>query len=205
MSESQTTEPPVVTAPVVEPPKLSKTERVTKPVIHDNEDYMMELRRENEKLRKTLEEQTTTKAEELSNQKLEALRTETEEKATAKAEKLVEKKLAELEEASKARLVKAELRAHAMKANVIDFDDLFDVLKRADLSKIEFSEDGDVKNAADIITDLKQRKPHLFAGVNTASTERAPVTRENTTDAKSAVLTMNKADYEKAKRALGRM
>ena len=43
---------------------------------------------------------------------------------------MVEKRLAEIEEAARARLVKSEIRAHAMRAGVIDFDDLYDILQR---------------------------------------------------------------------------
>lgn len=203
MSETQTDL--IASAPVVEPTEKPSKQEKTKPSIRDTEDYTIELRRENEKLRKTLEEQANKRAEELSNQKLETLRAETEEKATAKAEKLVEKRLSEIEEASKARLVKSELRAYAMKASCVDFEDLYDIMKRSELKKVEFDADGEVKNAGAIVAEMKQNKPHLFAGVNTASTERAPVTRTSPTETEKPALTMNKADYEKAKRALGRM
>lgn len=187
----------------VEPTKSVETEpkvkqSVTKTVIRDTEDYVLELRKENEKLRKTLDEQSTSKAEELSNLKLETLRTETEEKATAKAEKLLEKRLAELEDASRQRLVKAELRAHAMKASVIDFDDLYDILKRGDLKKIEFDDDGEVTNAGAIIAEMKQKKAHLFAGVNTTSVDRAPTTKERANSVDKIALTMSDEEYAKA-------
>lgn len=198
---SETTEQPEVeTAPATEEP-VQKPARA--PRIRDHEQYILELRRENERhrgenerLRKTLDEQAAQRAEELANQKLENMRHEAEEKATKKAETLLEKRLSEMQEANKQRLIKTELRAHAMRAGVIDFDDVYTILHR-DLGKIEFDDDGEVTNAGDIITELKSRKPHLFAGVNTSSTERAPKTRMEQKQEKPA-LTMSDEEFERS-------
>lgn len=199
---SETIEQPdveVEDAPVTEEPVARKTRA---PKIRDHDQYLVDLRRENEKhrlenekLRKTLEEQAAQRAEELANQRLENLRSEAEEKAIAKAEKLLEKRLSEMAEANKQRLVKSELKAHALRAGAIDFDDVYTILAR-DLGKVEFDDDGEVTNASDIIIDLKSRKPHLFAGVSTSSTERAPHTREQKID--KPALTMSDEEFERS-------
>ena len=195
---SETIEQPEVETEVHEEPQVQKPRqtRVREPQIRDRDDYLLKLREENEKLRKTLDEQTATRAEEMANQKLEQLRTETEKKATERAEKLLDRRLAELEEANRSRLVKAELKAHALRLGVIDFDDVYTILAR-DLSKVEFDDEGDVRNAGEIITELKTRKPHLFAGVSTSSSERAPATRMDRQVEKPA-LTMSDEEFERS-------
>lgn len=196
---SETIEQPEVETEVLEEPQVQPKPRVTRvkePNIRDRDEYLLKLREENEKLRKTLDEQAAARAEELTNQKLETLRAETEKKATERAEKLLDRRLAELEEANRSRLVKAELKAHALRAGVIDFDDLYTILGK-DLSKVEFDDEGDVKNAAEIISDLKARKPHFFAGVSTSSAERAPATRMDQRVEKPA-LTMSDEEFERS-------
>jgi biotin carboxyl carrier protein len=196
---SETIEQPEVETEVHEEQSVQKPKRETRvrePNIRDRDDYLLKLREENEKLRKTLDEQAATRAEEMSNQKLEQLRTETEKKATERAEKLLEKRLGEIEEANRSRLVKAELKAHALRAGVIDFDDVYTILAR-NLKDVEFDEEGDVVNAGQIITELKAKKPHLFAGISTSSSERAPVTRMERQVDKPA-LTMSDEEFERS-------
>lgn len=188
------------TVETVEKPKIEV--KVKEPKNRDHE-AILELRKENERLRKTMDEQSTARAEELSNKKLEDLRVATEASAQQNAEKIVAQRLKEIEEATKVRLVKAELKAHALKANVVDWEDLYLVLQK-DLKSIEFDQDGEVSNAGDLITSVKNKKPHLFAGVNTTSTERSPVTREAAKNEKPA-LKMSKDEYERAKLRLARM
>lgn len=196
----QLEKPPVETE--VKPDKVEKTDKA--PKIRDMNDAILELRRENEKLRKTLDETSAAKAEELSNQKLEALRASTEETAQKNAEKLVETRLAVIEEAARARLVKAELKGAAQRAGVVDFDDLYEILKKKDLAAVEFGEDGEVINAGDIIAQLKEKKAHLFSGVSTASSERSPITREAPRPDRAA-LAMSKEEYARGKARLARM
>lgn len=181
--------------PVVEnaPPK-----RTRNPRIRNSEEYMMELRRENTKLRKTLEEQSAQKAEEIAEQRLAQLREETQQKAEEKAQQLLEKKLKELEDQNRSRLIRAELKAHAMKAGVIDFDDLFQVMGK-DLEKVELSDSGEVINAAELIADLKQRKSHFFAGVNTASTQPTPKVQQTVEE--KPVTKLSEEEYRQQKSA----
>lgn len=184
--------------------KPEKTKQIVKELkIRDQNDAILELRRENEKLRKTLDETSTKRAEELANQKLEALRAEVEEKANRSAESLLEQRLAKMEEDARSRLVKSELKAAAHRAGVIDWEDAYEILKRNDLKLVEFTDDGEVANAAEIIAAMKTKKAHLFADISTASTARTPAHREVAVE-KSA-LTMNAAEYAIAKAKLLRM
>ena len=68
------------------------------------------------------------------------------------------------------RVIRAELKAHALKAGIIDLDGL----RLADTSKLTLSEDGDVVGAESLIDTLRQEKPYLFsdarAGVSTGTT-----------------------------------
>jgi hypothetical protein len=217
MSETNQADPTPASAPAPTPARAqapapaptaadpSDKPEPTEPKIRDPNDAIRQLRKENEKLRKTLDEQAAERAEKMSDEKLETLRKDTEEKATAKAEKMIDKRLAEMEEAARARVAKSELKGFALRAGVIDFDDVYEILKRGDLQKIEFDEDGEVENAGQIIADLKQKKPHLFAGVNTSSTERAHHGKSQPPADDKPALRMSKEEFERGRRALSRM
>ena len=183
----------------------TKSEQTAKePKIRDPQDYNLELRRENAKLRKTLEELSASKAEELANQKLEALRHDVESKAKQEAESLLEQRLAKMEQDTRNRLMKAELKAAAERAGVVDWEDLYAILSKSELKSVEFNDDGEVTNAAEIIGQLKERKSHLFKTVTTASSAKVPSTKMETPKEKSA-LTMSKDEYAKAKARLAQM
>ena len=68
------------------------------------------------------------------------------------------------------RVIRAELKAHALKAGIIDLDGL----RLADASKLSLSDDGEVVGADALIATLRQEKPYLFSesrvGVSTGTT-----------------------------------
>jgi hypothetical protein len=172
------TDTPITEAVVVETTEtVSKPKDVSRePVIRDSNDAIKQLRKENERLRKTLDETSAARAEEIANKKLEELRIEVETKANTAARQLLEERLTEIDTFNKARLIKMALRAEAQKAGVVDFDDLYVVMKPK-LETVAFDADGDVSNAVDLIAEFKVNKPHLFAGMSTASTAKAPPDR----------------------------
>lgn len=88
---------------------------------------------------------------------------------SARAE-AAERKLAEMETAMHARLVRAELKAEAIRAGMVDLDGL----KLVDVAAIKVAENGEVEGAKTIMQDLKRAKPWLFGGGSSSSTAAAP-------------------------------
>ncbi len=68
------------------------------------------------------------------------------------------------------RVIRSELKAHALKAGIIDLDGL----RLADTSKLALNEDGEVVGAEALIQTLREDKPYLFSdgrtGVATGTT-----------------------------------
>jgi len=68
------------------------------------------------------------------------------------------------------RVIRSELKAHALRAGIIDLDGL----RLADTSKLALNEEGDVVGAETLIETLRKEKPYLFAdtraGVSTGTT-----------------------------------
>jgi hypothetical protein len=91
------------------------------------------------------------------------------EELVARAE-AAERKLAEMEAATHARIVRAELKAEAVRAGMVDLDGL----KLLDVTGIKVGEDGEVEGAKTIMGDLKRAKPWLFGGGSSSSTAGAP-------------------------------
>ncbi|GAN79785.1 phage scaffolding protein [Acidocella aminolytica] len=75
-----------------------------------------------------------------------------------------------------ARLIRAELKAEAVKAGIRDLSDLASV----DVSGLKLNEAGDLEGAAEFIAKLKETKAHWFAEATgaakgtTSNTEKAP-------------------------------
>lgn len=143
-------------------------------------DYVKELRRENAHYR--------TKAKEHEEAAL---------KATKDAEEVTTKAKADAD----ARIIRAELKAAALKAGMIDLDGL----KLADLSKVTLKEDGTLDGADTLMEGLKKDKPYLFGNpATTTHTGKAPdpnpptpkkaseMTAEEYAAAKTAALKGNK-------------
>lgn len=181
---------PIDDAPPVEP-KVAKR----KPIIRDPDDAILELRKENESLRKRLDSVSEEKAKALAEERIALAKTE----AREEAQRLLDARIVELEGKSQQRIVRAELKAYATKAGAIDFDDLYLVMSRD--MKVEFDTDGNVTNAAELIANIKDKKPHLFSQVSTSSTAPAPVARREEAIEKTA-LNMSKEEYAKARRQL---
>ena len=82
----------------------------------------------------------------------------------------LERRLAELEAASNARLIRAELKAEAVRAGMVDLDGL----KLIDTAGLRHDENGNHVGGADVMRQMRRAKPWLFAGANTSSTSSAP-------------------------------
>jgi hypothetical protein len=87
----------------------------------------------------------------------------------ARAE-LLERQLVEVQLRTDARLIKAELKAEAIRAGMVDLDGL----KLIDPSEVKLGADGEVEGAPALMTQLKRAKPWLFAGASLSSTATPP-------------------------------
>jgi hypothetical protein len=68
------------------------------------------------------------------------------------------------------RVVLAELKVEAMRANMIDLDGL----QFLDMSQISLGEDGGVVDGPEVIARLKRAKPWLFAAPSSSSIAKVP-------------------------------
>ncbi len=142
---------------------------------HFSADYVRELRRENAHYR--------TKAKEHEDAAQTALKAAEEQSAKARAD-------------ADARIIRAELKAAALKAGMIDLDGL----KLADLSKITLKDDGTLDGADALMEGLKKDKPYLFGQPATTShPQNAPAP---TAPTPKKATEMNAAEYAAAKAAV---
>jgi len=103
------------------------------------------------------------------------------------------------EKAAQDRLLRAELKAAAIKAGITDLDGL----KLADTSKLKLNDVGEIDGLDPFMEEFKKSKPYLFSGTgSTSAPGQKPAPKDNEPlDATK----MSKADYEKAKaKLLGR-
>lgn len=121
-----------------------------------SKEYVHELREESKAQRLKVQE-AETKLNELTA-------------ATKKANDEAAAKIAEAKTLADQRIIRAELKAEAIKAGMIDLDDL----RLADLSKITLDEKGEVQGADGLMVKLKETKPYLFKAVSTTSTKEPP-------------------------------
>jgi hypothetical protein len=103
-----------------------------------------------------------------------------------------ERKLAEMEAVTHARIVRAELKAEAVRAGMVDLDGL----KLLDVAGIKVAESGEVEGAATIMRDLKKAKPWLFGGGFSSSTAGAPPVQSQKT---RLATEMDYAEWQKAR------
>lgn len=88
------------------------------------------------------------------------------ERAAAEAEG----KIKEAHTAAEQRVIRAELKAEALKAGMVDLDGL----KLADLSKVKINDAGEVEGATELMEELKKAKPYLFGTTQNSSTPGNP-------------------------------
>ncbi|MFH5067214.1 hypothetical protein ACHHY8_02525 [Enterobacter cloacae complex sp. 2024EL-00215] len=126
-------------------------------------EYVQELRAENAKYRTSAKE---------AREQLDAAQND----AKKKSEE-ADQKVQSAEKAANARIIRAELKAVAVKAGMVDLDGL----KLADLSSVTLGEDGEVTGAEDLMAKLKEAKPYLFAEPSKSTTNtdvRVPPKKE---------------------------
>ena len=144
-------------------------------------EYVHELREENKSWRqKAQEAETARKAAD---------------EAKTAAEKERDNKEKEAKSAADQRVIRAELKAAAIKAGMVDLDGL----KLADLSKVKLNADGEVEGADELMEAMKKSKPYLFGSASTSSTGKAPKKDE---EKPKLATEMTDAEYRAARAAL---
>jgi len=92
------------------------------------------------------------------------------EESAAQAAQAAEARVKEGEAALERRLVQAELKAHAIKAGLVDLD----ALVMADLSAVKLKVEGGLEGVEGVFERLREAKPYLFGQASTSSTQVAP-------------------------------
>jgi hypothetical protein len=87
----------------------------------------------------------------------------------ARAEAL-EHRLEETEREARSRLARAELMVEAVRAGMVDLDGL----KLLDFDQVQYNSNGDIENAAHLMTQFRRAKPWLFSGTSSSSPANAP-------------------------------
>lgn len=141
MSENIT--PPPAPTPATAPETFSK-------------DYVRELREENKGWRLKAHEQ-----EQAAKSAAEAAQKAVDESAA---------KVAEAHTSATQRVIRAEMKAAAIKAGLVDLD----ALQMLDLSSVKLDENGEVTGADDVLAAAKKAKPYLFGDAKTSSTQQPP-------------------------------
>jgi hypothetical protein len=83
---------------------------------------------------------------------------------------LLERQLAEVQQRTEAQLIRAELKAEAIRVGMVDLDGL----KLADSSRVTLSALGEVEGVPELMTQLKRSKPWLFSATSLSSTAIPP-------------------------------
>ena len=99
-------------------------------------------------------------------QEAERVRDEAIRKVRSEADEAV----AAMRQAADQRVIRAELKAQAVRGGIVDLDGL----RLLDLTGVKLDEAGEVQWAEAMIAELRGRKPWLFGAVSSSSTAKAP-------------------------------
>jgi hypothetical protein len=110
---------------------------------------------------------------------------------------MLEKQITELQEHTESRLVRAELKAEAVRAGMIDLDGL----RLIDLPPLKLNDRGEIEGAAAIMQDLRKNKPWLFVAQGQSSSH--PASPPSALPPKQKLATdMTDAEYRIARAAI---
>ncbi len=107
----------------------------------------------------------------------------------------LEHQLAATRAETEARLVRAELKAEAIRAGIVDLDGL----KLIDLSGMKLSRSGELEDAGNILSRLRQAKPWLFGAASSSSPATPPPAQP---PRKKLATEMTDAEYRAARAEL---
>ncbi|MCM8735999.1 phage scaffolding protein [Azospirillum sp. A1-3] len=107
------------------------------------------------------------------------------------------------EQAANDRIIRAELKAAAIKAGMVDLDGL----KLADLSAVKLDDTGNVTGADEMLAALKESKPYLFSAPQPHSSNPTPPPPAPKPGDKKLAKDMTPEEFQAARRAIaaGRM
>ena len=111
-----------------------------------------------------------------------------------RAERL-EQKLSELRQQSDTRLIRAEMKAEAIRAGMIDLDGL----RLLDLASVKLNELGEVEDAPGVMSRFKKAKPWLFGALSSSNPSSAPLAQP---PRQKHATEMTNAEYVAARAAL---
>lgn len=104
----------------------------------------------------------------------------------------LEHQLATTQAETEARLVRAELKAEAIRAGMVDLDGL----RLLDLTNVKLSNTGEVAEAGTIMSRLRQAKPWLFGAASSSAPALPPSPQP---PRKKSALEMTDAEYRIAR------
>jgi hypothetical protein len=134
-------------------------------------EYVTELRQESASYR-TRAQEAERKAQEADAKAAKVI--EEAEARVKKASEDADAKVKETHTASEQRIIRAELKAVAIKAGMVDLDGL----KLADLSTVKIDDKGEVVGAEDLMKTLKEAKPYLFKEAISSSNPANPPSKD---------------------------
>ena len=107
----------------------------------------------------------------------------------------LERQLEAVQRDMETRLIRAELKAEAVRAGMIDLDGL----KLLDLSNAKIDENGEVPAAAAMMVELKRAKPWLFSKASSSSAASVPA---NEPPRQKLATEMSEVEYRAARAEL---
>lgn len=163
-TEKTTTQTTTQATPVQTTAQSPVTTQKQEEKTHFSLEYVQELRAESAKYRTSAKD--SAKAAEDAKADAERVKAEAEQKVTQAVT------------VADQRIIRAELKAEAIKAGMVDLDGL----KLADLSQLKLDEKGEVVGAGDLMKSLKEAKPYLFSAPadTTTTTGHKPPPKEET-------------------------
>ena len=171
----------------IDPPSDSAFTKIPDELIPDKwKDHFSDLRRENKSLRERLTTSSTQSKEDMD-------------KAIDSIKASSDLNISELSKSANDRVLRAELKASALKAGMVDLDGL----KLADLSKVKLNDAGEVEGADALMEELKKAKPYLFGATKTTSSDVKPPARKDNEPKKATDMTKEEYAAERQKIARG--
>ena len=109
----------------------------------------------------------------------------------------LERQMSAIKADTDARLVRAELKAEAVRAGIVDLDGL----KLLDLSGATLNERGEVEGGAQLVAQLKRAKPWLFGAASSSNPASPPAAQA---PRQKLAVEMTDAEYKAARADLVR-